>query len=169
MEWNDQVQKMMQSWTETQQKMWSNWLQSIEQLGKAPGADLWDKTVDTWQQSVNKTLEAQAEWTEAWAARFGEIEGAPKEVNDWAKEGQAMMRRWNEAQRELWDQWFDVVRKARPEGALGQKGSGDDIIRAWQDTARKAMQTQMQWATAWTGRGKSAPKKGERSAQRSTQ
>ncbi len=170
MDWNEQMQKTMQSWAETQQKMWSSWLQSIEQLGKAPGGDLWDKTLDTWQQSVNKTLDAQAEWTQAWIGGVKEIEGAPKEVNDWAKDGQAMMSRWNEAQRELWEQWFEVLRKARPEAALGRARGGEDIIHAWQDTARKAMDTQMQWATAWMGggSGKGPSKRGERSAQRTT-
>jgi hypothetical protein len=170
MEWTDQVQKLMQSWAETQQKMWASWMDALEPKGRSAGSDIWERTVDTWQHSVHQTLDAQSEWMQTWTARFGDIEGAPKEVADWAREGQTMMKRWNDAQRELWGQWFDVLRKAKPEGtaALAQSGKGEEVIRAWQDTARKAMETQMQWAGAWMGGGRTAPKKAPKSAQRSS-
>lgn len=168
MDWSEQVQKMMQSWAETQQKMWSSWLESVEQLGRSPGAGLWDRTLDTWQQSVNKTLDVQEDWVRAWAGRFRDVEGAPREVHDWAQEGEVMMKRWNDAQRELWDQWFEVLRKTRPEGGtLGQSGAGEDLVRAWQETARKAVDAQTQWAAAWAGGGKGGgSKKAGRSPRR---
>jgi len=152
MDWSDQTQRMMRTWAETQQKMWSSWLEGLQRAGQAPGPELWERTVETWRESVNRTLDAQAEWTQAWAARFQEIEGTPKEARDWAEEGQAMMSRWNEAQRELWGQWFDVLKSARPDSVLGRSGEApEQLIRAWQETARKAMEAQMQWASAWSG------------------
>jgi len=150
MDWSEQAQEMMQAWAATQQKMWSGWLESVQGAGQSPGPELWSKTIDAWEQSVKETLDAQAEWTQKWAEQVQAVEGAPEDVNRLAKDGQEMMDRWNEAQRQLWQQWFDVLRKAASTDVLSSQSSeGQKILQAWQETAGRAMEKQMEWATAW--------------------
>ncbi len=54
--WILKVQTMMQEWRKAQQRMWTGWLDTMERMARSPAKELWEKTVDTWQQSVNNRL-----------------------------------------------------------------------------------------------------------------
>lgn len=156
MEWSERAQQMMKTWAETQQRMWSSWVDSMREMGANPKADLWEKTIDTWEQSVDRTLEAQSEWVQNWADGVKQVEGTPEQVVAWAADGREMMQRWQDAQRQLWHQWFEVLRKGAPGAAMFSGSEGERVMQSWQNAARKALETQMQWSSAWAQEGASA-------------
>ncbi len=148
MEWTKQSQDMFKTWTDTQKKMWEDWFQTMQGLGASQPNEVWKKTVDGWSDSINKTLDAQAEWIRVWADTAGTAKNMPKETAEWAKQGHDMMKRWTETQKQLWTTWFDIVRKLDPGKNWGQ--DGQKFLQGWQDAVKKAADTQAEWARLWT-------------------
>lgn len=152
MNWAKQSEEMMKAWTDTQKKMWDNWLDTMQKAaGQNQVAEMWQKTVDTWEQTVNSTLDAQAEWTKMWADSLDIKADMPKEVTDWAKQAQDMTKNWGETQRQMWQGWFDLVKKAdAPKMAEAWGEEGQKAFSTWQESAQKMMDAQMEWAKKWT-------------------
>lgn len=159
---NEQLQSMVKEWTQMQQNVWSGLLGSIQQTGQSPTPELWQKTIDTWQEAVTKTLDGQHESMRLWAGSFKDLEGAPDQMQQWAKQGQEMVERWSETQNQLWSSWFETLGKTVPATMAGTTATGGpEMLKAWQDSARKAMEGQMEWATAWAqGKAGEAGKRG---------
>ena len=63
MEWAKQSEEMLKTWTETQKKVWDDCLKAMQGFGKSPSTEVWEKTVDTWNQTIQKVLDAQLEWS----------------------------------------------------------------------------------------------------------
>jgi hypothetical protein len=152
MDWAKQSEEMMKAWTETQKKMWDNWMAAMQQpTGQTQAAEMWQKTVETWEKSVNSTLDAQAEWTKIWADSLDVKPDIPKELTEWAKQAQDMAKSWGETQRQMWQGWFDLVKTAEPPKMAQTWGEeGQKAFTAWQESAQKMMDAQTQWASKWT-------------------
>jgi hypothetical protein len=151
MDWTKQAEETVKAWTDTQQKMWDSWL---EMLGKSPmpaqANELWHKTMVTWQEAVKNTLEAQTKWTETWAENLSKVPNMPKESVEWVKQVREMNKRWTEAQRQLWESWFELVGKIDPaKMSEGWDKEGKKLFETWQDSAQKLMEAQMKWAQMW--------------------
>lgn len=149
MDWSDKVQDMMQAWTKTQQKLWSGWLENMQGMGQAPGLELWEKTIDTWQESVNNTLDAQSNWMQTWAENLKHVQGAPETLTSWAARSQEGMQRWNETQRKLWENWFRMLKHAAPESMPKSSEEAEVLLQEWQASARDAMETQIEVMSSW--------------------
>ncbi len=152
MDWTKQTEEMMKTWTETQKKMWDNWLETVQKgANQDQAAEMWQKTVDTWEQTVKNTFEAQNEWMKMWADSFDAKSDVPKEVTEWFNQSQEMANRWSETQQQLWQGWFDLVKKAdatKMAGAWGEEGQ--KAFGAWQESAQKVMDAQAQWTSMWS-------------------
>ena len=152
MDWTKQAEDMMKTWTDTQKKMWDNWLETIDQdSAQNQAAEVWQKTVETWEKTVKNTLQAQNEWTQAWVESLGTKADIPEEVTEWANQAQEMAKHWGETQQQMWQGWFDLVKKAdsaKMAGAWGEEGQ--KAFQVWQESAKKAMDAQMEWASKWT-------------------
>jgi hypothetical protein len=151
MDWTKQAEETVKAWTDTQQKMWDSWL---EMLGTNPvpaqANELWQKTMATWQEAVKNTLEAQTKWTETWAENLSKVPNMPKESVEWVKQAREMNKRWTEAQRQLWESWFELVGKIDPAKMNeGWDKEGKKLFETWQDSAQKLMEAQMKWAQTW--------------------
>jgi len=153
MEWTKQSEEMLKTWTDTQTKMWNDWLKAIQGFGKSPSSQVWDKTLDAWDESIKKILDAQSDWSKRWTESFTASQGTPKEMVEWAKQGQEMSSRWTETQRQLWTSWFQVVRKLDPTATTGMSwaGEGQKFLQGWQDAIQKAMDGQAEWVRQWSG------------------
>ncbi|MFQ6023510.1 MAG: hypothetical protein ACE5NW_12390 [Acidiferrobacterales bacterium] len=150
MDWAKQTQEMMKSWTETQANMWDSWLNSLGGDGKSKETDAWQKTIETWQKSVNDTLAAQLKLMQMWVDNLNSAKGNLDQVTEWVNQAEEMTRRMNDAQKELWDNCFKTLKKAD----LGTtpaswEQEGQKIFQAWQESARQAMDTQAKWASKW--------------------
>jgi hypothetical protein len=151
MEWTKQSEEMFKTWTDTQKSMWEDWFKTMQGFGASQSNEVWRKTVDGWSASINKTLDAQAEWTRMWAESANATK-TPAETVEWAKQGQDMMKRWTETQRQLWSTWFDIVKKLDPGATWGQ--DGQKFLNGWNEAVKKAADTQAEWIRLWTAAGK---------------
>ena len=105
---------------------------------------------------MKQTLDAQEEWIRQWTGTLANTKEVPRELHDLARQGQEQLLRWIEVERQLWQNWFSIVRdinfKVEP-GTSVQAGS--NLLQVWQDTARKMIETQTalarQWTTGFTG------------------
>lgn len=160
MEWTKQSEEMFRTWTDTQTKMWNDWLKAIQGFGKSPSSQVWDKTLDAWDESIKKILDAQNDWTKRWTESFTANQSTPKEMVEWAKQGQEMSSRWTETQRQLWTGWFQVVRRLDPTAATGMSwaGEGQKFLQGWQDAVQKAMDSQAEWVRQWSAGQGQKPK-----------
>ena len=143
-------EKVMKTWGESQQKLMTDWLDTLRRLGGTPTLELWRKTVDTWQSSVQETLDARAEWTRQWTETLANAKGTPEELRELARKEQEQVQHWAEAERELWQSWFNIVRHLnfRPEPGAQ---AGRDLVQLWQDSARKMIDAQAALVRRWTG------------------
>ncbi len=159
-EWAKQAEAMFKAWADAQRQMWEKWLSGGQGPAKSPSDQLWEKSMQAWEESVKKTLETQAEMAKLWAAGSPNMGGLPKEVTDWADEGERMVKWWTETQAALWDHWFHLAKRFdpsnKPEGDWEQEGQ--KWLHAWQEAAKKAMDMQSEWLRdLGRGRERSGP------------
>ena len=149
-------ENVMKTWGESQQKLMTDWLDTLRRLGGTPTLELWRQTVDTWQNSVKETVDARAEFTRQLTETLANAKGTPEEFRELAREGQDQLQHWAEAERDLWQGWFNVAREInfRPEPGAGAQ-AGKDLVQLWQDSAHKMIDTQAalvrQWTSGFTG------------------
>ena len=159
MEWTKQSEEIFKTWTDAQTKMWNEWLKAMQGFGKSPSSQVWDKTIEAWDESIKKMLDAQVDLTQRWAESFNTSQGAPKEMVEWAKQGQEMGRRWTDTQKQLWTGWFQVVRKLDPTTGTGVNWGGEGFVQGWQEAVQKARDTQAESLRLWSiGQGSQNPK-----------
>ena len=145
-------ENMLTTWSETQQKLLTDWLDTMRKLGGTPTLELWTKTVDAWQSSVKETVDARAEFTRQLTETLANAKGTPEEFRELAREGQDQLQHWAEAERDLWQGWFNIVRQInfRPDPGAGAQ-AGKDLTQLWQDSAYKMIDAQAALIRRWTG------------------
>lgn len=149
MDWTKQVDEMVKTWTGAQQKMWENWIEAMQMMSSPQSAgNVWEKTVDAWRETVKKALESQVSWTKLWAENMTANPNTPKEMGDWAKQVLDMTQAWTDAQAQMSDNWFEVMKKADPMtvAKLWDQDQAKKMLQAWQDASQKAMEAQREWA-----------------------
>jgi hypothetical protein len=152
-DWTKQTEEMTKSWFDAQKKLWDNWLVPGQKFEKGQVAEMWNKSIDTWEEAVKNVLNVQKEWTRLWADNFKAVEGMPKEAIEWIQQGQEMTKQWNEAQQQLWDSWFTLLKKVEPSqvqltGDLSEESQ--KMFKTWQEATQKVMGAQAEWAKNWT-------------------
>jgi len=145
-------ESMLKTWSETQQKLLTDWLDTLRKLGGPPTLEFWTKTVDAWQSSVKETIDARAEWARQWTETLANAKGTPEELRDLASKGQEQLQQWAEAERDLWQGWFNIARHInfRPEPGAGAQ-AGRDLVQLWQESAHKMIDAQASLVRRWTG------------------
>jgi hypothetical protein len=151
----------LKTWAESQQKLLTDWLETLRKLGGTPTLELWTKTIDAWQSSVKETIDARAEWSRQWSETMANAKGTPEELRELASNGREQLQHWAEAERDLWQSWFNIVRNInfRPESGAGTQ-AGRDLVQLWQDSAHKMIDAQASLVRRWTG-GTTGTKKPE--------
>lgn len=151
MDWAKQSEEMFKSWSDTQKKMWDSWLETVQSGSAAmPGPQLWQKTVETWEQTVNNVLAAQSKWAETWSDSFNP-DNTPEEMAQWFKQTQGMVTQWNETQQRLWQNWFELIKKADVSNMTSSwEEEGQKAFKNWQEAMQKVMDAQMDWVNMWT-------------------
>jgi 2,4-dienoyl-CoA reductase-like NADH-dependent reductase (Old Yellow Enzyme family) len=148
-DWNKQAEETLKLWTSSQQKMWDSWVKAMQGIGSASQAtDTWEKTVETWRESVKQALDAQTRWTQFWADSVTTGPGMNKQASEWSNQMVDMTRRWTETQSQLWDSWFETIKKSDP-AAMTKAWNTEEIqkvVQTWQEAAQRAMEAQMEWA-----------------------
>ncbi len=158
MDWNKQTEAMFKNWTDAQKKMWENWQEMAKQ---GPSLDqatqVWQKTIENWEETVKNTMEAQSAWTKNWSESLN-TDGLPEEVVNWAKQAQDMNKQFGDAQNQMWQGWFDLMKQTDFSKINSNwDGEGQQAFQQWQEMAKQVMEAQMQWVNMWM------PKSGEAS------
>lgn len=159
-DWKKQSEEMFKVWTESQQKMWNSWLETVQQNpAQAPMTDMWKKTVETWEEMAKNVFSAQTEWARMWTENLSGMAGLPKEVVEWAQQAQEMTRRWSEAQQQLWQDWFEIVKKVDPaKMPANWDGESQKMFQSWQESTQKIMEAQAEWTRMWQNQAKTVEK-----------
>lgn len=161
MDWMKQSQEMMESWVDAQKKMWEDWAAAAPGFGKVEGNPLGD-WVARWQETMQQSMDVWDDLASkaggpggAWASAGdwpGSEEDAKKMAQIWMDQTTAVMKSWAEAQRALWDAWFEVANKtARSAQSPGSEwydswqAAARKSMDAWEDLSRKTMETQADW------------------------
>jgi hypothetical protein len=154
-------ESMLQTWSETQQNLLTDWLETLRKLGGKPALELWAQTVDTWQSAVKDTVDTRAEFTRQLIETLANAKGTPEELRELTRKEREQVQHWAEAERELWQGWFNIVRDInfRPEPGAAAQG-GRDIVQLWQESAHKMIDAQASLIRRLTG-GTSRTKKQE--------
>jgi hypothetical protein len=144
MEWTKQSEEMLKTWTEGQKKMWDDCMKVMQGFGQSPSTQAWEKTVDTWNQTIQKLLDAQVEGARLWAEKITKAKGAEQGA-EWAKQGQDLIARVTETQKQLWANWFELVKKLDPSNVTNWTRDGQKFMQTWQETIQKAFNAQTEW------------------------
>ena len=155
-EWAKQSEEIFKSWSENQKKLWNEWLKVVPNFGKPPCTEIWERTVDTWSQTIQSLLDAQIQTVRQWAEHFTAAKGTPQETADWVKQGQETITRLTETQKELWESWFEVVKRFDVSNAVNWASDGQKLLHRWQETIQKTLDTQADWAKTMAGTRKKA-------------
>jgi hypothetical protein len=146
MEATKQAEDLFKTWTEAQTRMWNDWLKALQGVGQPQFSQVWERTVDAWDQSIQKTLDEQMDWTRRWSESFTTSKGTSKEMVDWAKQGQDMLIRWIETQKLLWTNWFGIVKKLDPSEMGGNwERQGPKFMQVLEETVRRTLDAQKEW------------------------
>ena len=154
-DWTKQTEELVTTWSNTQKQMWDNWLGAMESMSGDANLQTFEterkKVVDTWEASVKKGLEAQAEWAKLWADNLKATKGTPKPMVDWAKQMQGMMKSWTDSQEELSKVWFEMVRKMDMTEMSDNMGDqSKQVVGAWQDAVDKSLEAQKNMTEFWS-------------------
>lgn len=152
MDWTDQTDNILKTWADAQKRIWDQWSKMIQGVGGSQAAGFWDKTLETWQEFIKKTQDAQTEWFRVWSESYSPGRGASEEITEWAKRGQEMMKHWAQVQTQLWENWFPIMKEL---SSSIQENVWDrerqKLIKLFQEAAEKAMKSQAEWIRHWTG------------------
>ena len=154
MEWAKQSEEMLKTWTEAQKKVWDDCMKALQGFGKSPSTEVWGKTVNTWNQTIQKSLDAQVEGARQWVKNFTTAKGTPQETAEWAKQGQEMTTRLMETQKQLWETWFEFVKKLDVSNMMNWTRDGQKFIQSWQETIQEAFEAQAESLRTVTSRRK---------------
>jgi hypothetical protein len=116
----------------------------MQGFGQSPSTQLWEKTVDTGNQTIQKLLDAQVEGARLWAQNITKAKGT-EEAGEWGKQGQDLIVRLTETQKQLWANWFELVKKLDPSNVMNWTGEGQKFVQTWQETLQKAFNAQAEW------------------------
>ena len=153
MDWTKQTQDLFKTWTDVQKGTWEGWLDTVKSFDASQPGQIWVKTIDAWQETIRNTLAAQVEGSRIWTENITSIQGAPKGTADWAQQVQEMTKRWTDMQQQMWDNWFEIMKKADPSKFAGnwETEGQSSFIKAWQETIQKSMDAQAELAHQWVG------------------
>ncbi|NJP06325.1 MAG: hypothetical protein HC837_12205 [Chloroflexaceae bacterium] len=159
-DWGKQAEDMIKNWTGAQQKMWESWVSTMKGMSAGPTADAWQSSIDQWKTSVNQALDAQLTWTQFWADSVVSGAGSSKQMTDWSNQVLEMTKRWKETQTQLWDNWFDTLKKSDP-STMAKNWNPEEMqkmMQVWQESAQKAMEAQMEMARMWASSSQTGTK-----------
>ena len=156
--WTKQTDDTLQALTDTQKKIWGIWAEAAEQqASQTQLAETWRKAVDTLEASAKNGLETQKAMMGSLGDSASTVPGIPQDLLDWSAQTNALSTRWTEAQSELSESYFAMVRKAVPVKMLGTiDDENQKLFSAWQESVENVGAAQLAWAQVWTERASGA-------------
>ena len=151
-EWTKQTEEMFQSWNEAQKRLMETWSENLKKVGFPQDSEIWGKSIQTWQETVEKSSQAQREMTNSWIENLSSMDGIPEQVQNSAQRYREMSEQWRTTQDDLWGNWFEMLKSFEPSTLSG--GWMDmfkDPLNAWQKATEKVLEGQSSWMKTWLG------------------
>jgi hypothetical protein len=151
MDWSKQTEEMFNAWSEVQKKIWESYLKSVEEIGKSPSQKLWEQTVSVGEQAINNTLTAQSKLLQMWQEYLATLEDVPSQIVESTKQFQEMAGQWEGTQKQLWSNWFDMLKQFDfPKASESWSTGPSNPFQIWQESTQKVFEAQTEWLKAWT-------------------
>jgi len=83
-----------------------------------------------------------------WAESASTAKGSTEETAEWAKRGQELITRGTETQKQLWENWFEFVKKLDVSNMTNWGRDGQKFVQSCQETIQKALESQTEWVRA---------------------
>jgi hypothetical protein len=161
MDWTKQANDMIKTWTGTQQRVWESWVETMQVSASGPSQEAWQKTVETWRNTVKQALESQNELARLWSESVHALPGtagvqAPAGMAEFMRNMLEMSKVFTETQTRFSENYFEMLKKADVE-ALARSwnpAQAQQIMQTWQDATKKAVEAQQEWAKMVGNAGK---------------
>jgi hypothetical protein len=147
-DWTTQMQSGVEQWLKAQREWWEALLRGAGSGSGGGAEDLQRRTIEAWRQAAQGVVDAQADVLRA------AVREQPR------GDAGALLQRWTDAQREMWQGWLAVLNQSGGAGgATGMTGAGGitDAGRGMVDSLRHAaeqlVQSQADWTKAWSAAG----------------
>jgi hypothetical protein len=149
-DWLRQTEAGVDRWLQAQREWWDALLKAGPGGDPSSGAvaDLQKRTVDAWREAAYKIIDAQAEM----------LLGAVREQSK--TDAETLIRKWTDAQREMWQGWLAVAGQGGQAAAAAAPGgmptpqdltaAGKQMVDALRQAAERLVTSQAEWAKAWT-------------------
>jgi hypothetical protein len=151
-DWIKQAEEMFKAWGESQQKIMESWAESMKGMAAPQGADMWEKAISTWEETLDKSAQAQAEWTEKWVENLKSTEGIPEPAVESIDRFVEITERWTATQADMSAKWFEMLRSLDPGSFTGKLSEAfQNPFQIWQDATKQILDAQSEWMRTWTG------------------
>jgi poly(A) polymerase Pap1 len=153
-DWTKQAEEMVRTWTGVQQKVMESMMgmMGMTNANTTMPKDMWEKTINTWHDSMKSALETQVTWTQFMADSITANAGANKQISEMSQQAVDMVKRWSETQTKVLDTWLEEVKKTDP-ADMSKTLKPEEMLKSvqsWQEAGRKMMETQMELMRSFT-------------------
>ena len=107
----DQYVDVSKKWFAAQVTLSQNWVEAMQGQNQLKPDLIWGKTVDTYQASVQETLDAEVASTRIWFEEVMPLKDLPQPAVDLMKQMQGMTEKVTETQQVFADNWFNLLRQ----------------------------------------------------------
>lgn len=153
-EWTKQAEEMFKAWGDAQRNLMDQWVENIKSLGGIQDPELWNQTINTWEETAKNSFNSQSEWMQGWVDQFKEVEGLPEQAVTLVDRFQEMGERWKDTQDQIWDKWFEMLKDFDPtQSAEKWMEASKNPVQAWQQATQRLFDAQSEWFNIWTGKG----------------
>jgi hypothetical protein len=151
-EWTKGMEEMFGSWNEAQKQLMETWGENLKKMGFPGDPEIWGKSISTWQETVEKSLQAQREWTHSWIENLSSMEGLPDPAAKSAERFGELSEQWLSTQGDLWANWFEMLNSFDP-SSLSSNWTEmfKDPLKVWQNATEKIIESQSTWLKTWSG------------------
>ncbi|MEZ4660150.1 MAG: hypothetical protein R2911_21540 [Caldilineaceae bacterium] len=113
MEWTKQFEEMSKTWAQTQQKMWSNWAETAQSMGQKQAGAAWRD--DRRLADVDESTAGCPDRRHAAVGGQCRCVAQYPQAHAWMLMCSDMTQHWTDTQKQLWNNWFELVKEFNPE------------------------------------------------------
>jgi hypothetical protein len=152
MDWSKQAEEAVKNWGELQKRVWESWLAPLKETARASGpkgTDPYREALDLWESAVERSLDAQLDWTRRWAEGVSAAKDSADPAASAARSTHEMMSAWTEAHRQLWETWFSTLKEWDPTASADAELWDEQarrVLAAWEEGVEAAQRAMAEWS-----------------------
>jgi hypothetical protein len=140
----------LEAWLQFQEQLWDSWLSKTQLSPNIMKDQLYSNQIKLMEELINCSLRAQSDWVRSYTKGLGHETGASIAIAQWAEQNVAMSKMWTNAQKQVWDTWFNALKLLKPiQGIDKGADSASHMFQGFQDVTKKALEAQSEWMSQW--------------------